>query len=76
MNNFKYQAKASAVILLAAVLLTGAPSFVASEEDGSTQELFWVAQRAFDDGFYDVAVRYIEQFLELNPEQEKLVQAK
>ncbi len=76
MNHLKYQAKALAVILMTAVLLTGMPSFVASEEDGSTQELFWVAQRAFDDGFYDVAVRYIEQFLELNPEPEKLVQAK
>jgi tetratricopeptide (TPR) repeat protein len=61
---------------LALSLLGGIPAHLPAEEDTPTQELFWVAQRAFDDGFYDVAIRYIEQFLELNPDQEKLVQAK
>jgi len=39
-------------------------------------DLFSVAQKAFDDGFYDVAIRYINQFLEEYPQSEKLIQAK
>ena len=63
-------------IILTLSLLAGGPGTLPAQENNSTQELFWVAQRAFDDGFYDVAIRYIEQFLKLNPGQEKLVQAK
>lgn len=36
---------------------------VTTQED----ELFYVAQKAFDDGFYDVSIRYIEQFLQRFP---------
>lgn len=39
-------------------------------------ELFSTAQRAFDDGFHDVAIRYLEQFLPQFPESPKLEQAK
>ena len=39
-------------------------------------ELFLVAQKAFDDGFYDLAIRYIEQLLNDFPKTDKIVQAK
>ncbi|MCC6758326.1 MAG: tetratricopeptide repeat protein, partial [Candidatus Omnitrophica bacterium] len=38
--------------------------------------LFLVAQKAFDDGFYDVAMRYVEQFQQKYPSSSKGVQAK
>ncbi len=38
-------------------------------------ELFLVAQKAFDDGFYDVAIRYLTQYLEKYP-TERQAQAK
>ncbi len=47
-----------------------------TNSDKAEQELFIVAQRSFDDGFYDVANRYIQQFLSKYPKSEKLVQAK
>ncbi|MFA5089060.1 MAG: tetratricopeptide repeat protein, partial [Candidatus Omnitrophota bacterium] len=40
------------------------------------QELFFVAQKAFEDGFYDVAIRYIEQFLQQYPQSGNRIQAK
>ena len=43
--------------------------------DTSEKELFLVAQKAFDDGFYDVAIRYIEDFLQKYPQTEKRAQA-
>ena len=43
--------------------------------DNEETELFLVAQKAFDDGFYDVAIRYINQFLEKYPQTEKRTQA-
>ncbi len=39
-------------------------------------DLFSVAQKAFDDGFNDVAIRYINQFLAQYPQSQKTVQAK
>ncbi|HOW36239.1 MAG TPA: tetratricopeptide repeat protein [Candidatus Omnitrophota bacterium] len=39
-------------------------------------DLFLVAQKAFDDGFYDVATRYIDQFLEKYPQTAKRADAK
>ncbi len=38
-------------------------------------ELFLIAQKAFDDGFYDVAIRYVTQFLEKYPQTGKRIQA-
>lgn len=49
------------------------PSAFAGED--AEKELFFVAQSAFDDGFYDVAIRYIEDFLLKYPQSEKRVQA-
>lgn len=43
--------------------------------DSDEKELFLVAQKAFDDGFYDVAIRYINQFLQEYPETDKRIQA-
>ncbi len=44
--------------------------------DEDEKELFLVAQKAFEDGFYDVAIRYIDQFLRKYSETEKRVQAR
>jgi tetratricopeptide (TPR) repeat protein len=40
------------------------------------EELFSTAQRAFDDGFHDVAIRYLEEFVPAYPQSLKLNQAK
>jgi len=55
--------------LLGMVIVPECPA--QSNED----ELFLVAQKAFDDGFYDVAIRYIDQFLEKYPQSQRFVQA-
>ncbi len=36
---------------------------LAQSNAADEKELFFIAQKAFDDGFYDIALRYIEQFL-------------
>src|SRR5438552_3824545 len=46
--------------------------FAESQQD----ELYATALRAFDDGFYDVAIRYLEQFLQDFPSNPKLSQVK
>ncbi len=69
------------LILFSSVMLT---SLGWGSEPGLTQfsfadeetESFLVAQKAFDDGFYDVAIRYLEQFLARYPKSEKEVEAK
>ncbi len=61
--------------LIPAILLTFfwvvVPLSEAQEDDN---ELFLIAQKAFEDGFYDVAIRYINQFLEQFPQSEKRIQ--
>lgn len=53
------------------------PAVVMAETQASPEEeLFFVAQKAFDDGFYDVAIRYIEQFLQKFPATEHYAQAR
>lgn len=42
--------------------------------ENQEDELFLVAQKAFEDGFYDVAIRYIEQFLQKFPNTDKRIQ--
>ena len=49
-------------------------SFSAAAQS-SEKELFLVAQKAFDDGFYDVAIRYIEDYLEKYPQTQKRIEA-
>ena len=41
----------------------------------SATELFLVAQKAFEDGFYDVAIRYVQQLQEQFPDNQKSVEA-
>jgi len=61
-------------ILLAVSLIFGFfPSTVRAQDNA--RELFLVAQKAFEDGFYDVATRYIHQLLEDYPQTDKRVQA-
>ena len=38
------------------------------------KDLYLVAQKAFEDGFYDVAIRYIKQILEQYPQTDKRIQ--
>lgn len=45
-------------------------------QQGNEKELFLIAQKAFDDGFYDVAIRYINQLLEQFPQTEKRLAAR
>ncbi|MBI3314773.1 MAG: tetratricopeptide repeat protein, partial [Candidatus Omnitrophica bacterium] len=49
------------------------PVVFAQTED---QELFATAQRAYDDGFHDVAIRYLEQYLDKFPQGGKIDQTK
>ena len=39
------------------------------------KELFLVAQKAFEDGFYDVAMRYIQQIQEQFPQTDRRVES-
>ncbi|MBI3617889.1 MAG: tetratricopeptide repeat protein, partial [Candidatus Omnitrophica bacterium] len=48
-----------------------APSFAQPSE----KELFLVAQKAFEDGFYDVAMRYIQQLQEQFPQTDRRVES-
>lgn len=57
-----------------ALLYTTMPSPAIAQQ--SSTELFLVAQKAFEDGFYDVAIRYIDQLLAEHPDFEKRVEAK
>ncbi len=64
--------KAVCLILLCCFVAASLP--VRALAQGDEQELFLVAQKAFDDGFYDVATRYITQFLEQFPQSEKKIE--
>jgi len=64
------------VILLLLALMMTLPISQPVEAQGNEKELFLVAQKAFDDGFYDVAIRYIDQFMVQYPKTDKLIQAK
>jgi len=57
------------------LLFFGAGACHAQSQDGEN-ELFLVAQKAFEDGFYDVAMRYINQLFEQHPQTKKHIQAK
>ena len=50
------------------------PAFSNADEKAES-ELFQVAQNAFEDGFYDVAIRYIKDLQENYPTSEKRNQA-
>lgn len=44
------------------------------QADDKEDDLFFVAQKAFEDGFYDVALRYLDRFLKDFPQTTKRVQ--
>ncbi len=47
-----------------------------SHAQNDPQELITTAQRAFDDGFHDVAIKYLEEFIPAYPQDPKINQAK
>ncbi len=53
----------AAITLLAVAFLSGF-----SKADDQEDELFFVAQKAFEDGFYDVALRYLDKFFKDFPQ--------
>lgn len=63
-------------IVLTAILICASSLCFAAGIDTAKEELFFVAQKAFEDGFYDVALRYLEQFQEKYPNTDKSDQAK
>ena len=65
-------------LFLAAFLVVNAPVIYAQAPSTSAEEtdLFLVAQKAFDDGFYDIAIRYIDEFLQKYPKSEKQIEVK
>ncbi|MBF0484055.1 MAG: tetratricopeptide repeat protein [Candidatus Omnitrophica bacterium] len=58
-------------VVLTAVSFTARDAFAEGDE-----ELFLVAQKAFDDGFYDISIRYIEQLMRDYPQTTKSVESK
>jgi TolA-binding protein len=65
--------KNKVIFLLIALSLISAPLCLAQTNE---TELFLVSQKAFEDGFYDVAIRYIDQFLQGYPQTKKRNEAK
>lgn len=59
---------------LGGALLWAAPARAGAAEPGE-KELFLVAQKAFEDGFYDVAMRYIQQLQEQYPQTDRRVES-
>ncbi len=55
------------------LLIVATPSFAV---DSNEKDLFIVAQRAFEDGFYDVSLRYVNQLLTEFPQTTKVVEAR
>ncbi|MDD3375599.1 MAG: tetratricopeptide repeat protein [Candidatus Omnitrophica bacterium] len=67
--NFKI-IKISICILLATLISTENQKSACWAQDNET-ELFLITQKAFNDGFYDVTTRYINQLLSQYPQTEK-----
>ncbi|VAX35448.1 hypothetical protein MNBD_UNCLBAC01-1960 [hydrothermal vent metagenome] len=75
MSSFKHfyikiVSKVMAIFLIFSFVTT--PIIFAQE---GSQELFLVAQKAFEDGFYDVAMRYIDQLLQEYPQTDRRIEA-
>ena len=62
------------ILFLAGVLWVAAPAGQGLAQP-SEKELFLVAQKAFEDGFYDVAMRYIQQLQEQFPQTDRRVES-
>lgn len=74
MRRRKFENLGFLMILAAGLSLAGLIAPPARAQNAE-KELFLVAQKAFEDGFYDVATRYIHQLLEEYPQTEKRIQA-
>ncbi|MBF0593724.1 MAG: tetratricopeptide repeat protein [Candidatus Omnitrophica bacterium] len=61
--------------IIVSFLLLAAFSFSAGAAETNEKELFVVAQRAFEDGFYDVSLRYVDQLFKDFPQTSKTVEA-
>jgi tetratricopeptide (TPR) repeat protein len=61
------------VLIFHLLFLSGAPAAFSSSNE---KEIFIVAQRAFEDGFYDVSLRYINQLFSEFPGTDKQVEAR
>ncbi|MBF0478174.1 MAG: tetratricopeptide repeat protein [Candidatus Omnitrophica bacterium] len=61
------------IVLAGCCLLNHPTSTFAANSD---EELFLVAQKAFDDGFYDISIRYIEQLMKEYPQTTKIIESK
>ncbi len=62
-------------VLVIGAMLGGAVPLLAGPANDES-ELFFVTQKAFDDGFYDVSLRYIDQFLAQYPSSAYVPKAK
>ena len=63
-----------ACLILAGLLL--GDRFVYAQEPSKEEELLATAQRAFEDGFHDVAIRYLEEFVPQFSQSQKIDQAR
>ncbi len=71
-----HHSKLFIIVVTGLFTLLGASTPLVRAQDSYETELFLVAQKAFEDGFYDVSMRYIHQLFEENPKTEKHIQAK
>ena len=65
----------TALLMGSFIVLSGFGNLLPPCLSQDEKELFLVAQKAFEDGFYDVAIRYINQYLEKFPQTEKRMEA-
>lgn len=63
------------ITVIVAAMILGAAVTTSSFAQPSEKELFLVAQKAFEDGFYDVAMRYIQQLQEQFPQTDRRVES-
>ena len=60
------------LLVIGFICLLSFPIFADSDKE---EELFFIAQKSFEDGFYDVSLGYFERFLKEFPETEKRPEA-
>ena len=51
------------IITVSALFFSSRISLAQTQTNNNEQELFLVSEKAFEDGFYDVAIRYIDQLM-------------
>ncbi|MFC1594711.1 hypothetical protein ACFL38_05225, partial [Candidatus Omnitrophota bacterium] len=64
------------IFRLVFALFLGSCLLVSAYADADKEEeLFFIAQKSFEDGFYDVSLGYFERFLQEYPETQKRPEA-